>query len=199
MNSITRTFAAIAMAATVAFSGVGVATAAPLAPTQSVSVIAAKKAPAITINKISNKTVKGSAKATIKPSVKAAKGVKVTKKLLTVKQGKKTVAKNKASVALKAGTYKVTTTVNYTVSKKKLKVSKTQTLVIKKAAVKKSWAAPKGKNCPAGFPVKGNKTGSNNEWKYHVKGGQFYDRTIPEQCFKTTSDARKAGYRASKR
>ncbi|MFL4472825.1 hypothetical protein ACIPVK_02360 [Paeniglutamicibacter sp. MACA_103] len=199
MKSITRTLTALAAAASIAFSGAAVAVAAPVAPAQAITVVAAKKAPAITINKIANKTVKGSARATIKPSVKAAKGVKVTYKVLTVKQGKKTVAKNKASVALKAGTYKVTTKVNYKVGKKKLTAAKTQTLVIKKAAVKKSWSAPKGKNCPAAFPVKGNKTGSNKEWKYHVRGGQFYDRTVPEQCFKNTSDARKAGYRASKR
>lgn len=159
------------MAATIAFSGVGVATAAPLAPTQSVSVIAGKKAPAITFNKISNKTVKGSAKATIKPSVKAAKGVKVTKKLLTVKQGKKTVAKNKASVALKAGTYKVTTTVNYTVGKKKLKVAKTQTLVIKKA-----WAtAAPQKVTPGAFCAKADKgkkgIGKKNGKIYTCKTG----------------------------
>ncbi|WP_411734729.1 hypothetical protein [Paeniglutamicibacter sp.] len=199
MKSLTRTLTALAAAASIAFSGAAVAVAAPVAPAQAIAVVAAKKAPAITINKIANKTVKGSNKATIKPSVKAAKGVKVTSKVLTVKQGKKTVAKNKASVALKAGTYKVTTKVTYKVGKKKFTASKTQTLVIKKAAAKKSWAAPKGKSCPAGFPVKGNQTGSNKEWKYHVPGGQFYKRTAPEQCFKNTSDARKAGYRASKR
>lgn len=125
--------------------------------------------------------------------------MKITSKVLTVKQGKKTIAKNKASVKLKAGTYKVTTKVNYKVGKKAATISKTQTLVVKKSAAKKSWAAPKGKNCPAGFPVKGNQTGSNKEWKYHVRGGQFYDRTVPEQCFKNASDASKAGYRASKR
>lgn len=161
--------------------------------------MAAKKAPAVTINKIANKSVKGSAKATIRPSVKAAKGVKVTSKVLTVKQGKKTLAKNKTSVKLKAGKYKVTTKVNYKIGKKKHTASKAQTLVIKKVAPKKTWAAPKGKNCPEGFPVKGNKTGSNKEWKYHVKGGQYYKRTVPEQCFKSTADARKAGYRPSKR
>lgn len=199
MKSFTRTLTALAAAVSIVFSGAAVAAAAPVAPTQAINVVAAKKAPAITINKIANKTVKGSAKATIKPSVKAARGVKVTSKVLTVKQGKKTVAKNKTSVSLKAGTYKVTTKVNYKIGKKKLSASKTQTLVVKKAKVKKAWAAAKGKNCPAGYPVKGNQTGSNKEWKYHVPGGQFYRITVPEQCFKTTSDARKAGYRASKR
>lgn len=199
MKTFTRTFAALAAAASIALSGAVVATAAPVTPTQTVSIVAAKKAPAVTINKIANKSVKGSAKATIRPSVKAAKGVKVTSKVLTVKQGKKTLAKNKTSVKLKAGKYKVTTKVNYKIGKKKHTASKAQTLVIKKVSPKKTWAAPKGKNCPESFPVKGNKTGSNKEWKYHVKGGQYYKRTVPEQCFKSTDDARKAGYRASKR
>ncbi len=199
MKTFTRTLTALAAAASIAFSGAAVAAAAPVAPAQSASAVAAKEAPAVTIGKIPAKTVKGSAKATIKPLAKAAKGVKITSKVLSVKQGKKTVAKNKASVKLKAGTYKVTTKVNYKIGKKTRAISKTQTLVVKKAAAKKSWSAPEGKNCPAGFPVKGNKTGSNKEWKYHVRGGQFYDRTVPEQCFKNTSDARKAGYRASKR
>lgn len=199
MKTFTRTLTALAAAASIAFSGAAVAAAVPVAPGQAIGVVAAKKAPAITIHKIAGKTVKGAAKATIKPSVKAAKGVKVTSKVLTVKQGKQTVAKNKPSVALRAGTYRVTTSVAYKVGRKKLTASRTQALVIKKAQAKKAWAAPRGKGCPSGFPVKGNQTGSNNEWKYHVPGGQFYKVTVPEQCFKTTSDARKAGYRASKR
>ncbi|MDO5744304.1 MAG: hypothetical protein Q4P23_07525 [Micrococcaceae bacterium] len=199
MKTFVRTLVAVAASISIAFSGAAVATAAPVLPAQSISVVAAKKAPAPTIKKIPNKSVKGSAKATIKPLVKAAKGTKITSKLLTVKKGKKTLAKNKASVSLKAGTYKVTTTVKYKIGKKKRTISKSQTLVVKKVAAKKAWSKPKGKNCPAGFPVKGNQTGSNKEWKYHVRGGQYYERTVPEQCFKTTSDARKAGYRASKR
>ncbi|GAA5225677.1 hypothetical protein [Paeniglutamicibacter antarcticus] len=199
MKIFTRTLVAVAASISIAFSGAAVATAAPVAPAQSISVVAAKKAPAVTIKKIPNKSVKGSAKATIKPLVKASKGTKITSKLLTVKRGKKTLVKNKTSVSLKAGTYKVTTTVKYKIGKKKRSISKAQTLIVKKVAAKKSWSKPKGKSCPAGFPVKGNQTGSNKEWKYHVRGGQYYDRTVPEQCFKTTSDASKAGYRASKR
>lgn len=53
-------------------------------------------------------------------------------------------------------------------------------------------------NCPAGFPVKGNRS-SSGEWIYHVPGGQFYEATNPEECFATPEDARAAGYRASKR
>ncbi|WP_347039981.1 hypothetical protein AAHB37_07800 [Glutamicibacter halophytocola] len=73
-------------------------------------------------------------------------------------------------------------------------------MTVKKAAAKRSVKmSGKSYSCPSGFPVKGNRTGSKNEWKYHVRGGAYYERTKPEECFKTTADARKAGYRASKR
>lgn len=58
-------------------------------------------------------------------------------------------------------------------------------------AVRGTW------NCPSGFPVKGNRN-SRGEWIYHVRGGQFYDRTNPEECFRTEAGARAAGYRKSK-
>ncbi|WP_049897638.1 hypothetical protein [Nesterenkonia massiliensis] len=53
-------------------------------------------------------------------------------------------------------------------------------------------------NCPAGYPVKGNRS-SSGEWIYHVRGGQYYAATNPEECFATEAAARAAGYRASKR
>lgn len=56
---------------------------------------------------------------------------------------------------------------------------------------------PQGYNCPAGYPIKGNHS-SSGELIYHVPGGQFYERTNPEECFATERDARAAGYRASK-
>ncbi len=52
---------------------------------------------------ITGKKVPYNGKATIKPNVSAAKGVKVVAKTLTVKLGNKTVAKNKKSASLKAG------------------------------------------------------------------------------------------------
>ena len=205
LKKVFRSLTALAAATALVFSGAVTASAAPLTPSSSISVVAAKKkTPAVTIKTIGTKTVSGSKKATIKPLVSATKGVKVTSKVLTVKQGKKTIVNKKSSASLKAGTYKVTTTVKYKSGKKTLTTSKSQTLLIKKAAVKKpvakkNWAAAKGKNCPAGYPIKGNKTGSNKEWKYHVPSGAYYSRTVPEQCFKTASDAKKAGYRASLR
>ncbi|MFJ5108331.1 MULTISPECIES: hypothetical protein [unclassified Glutamicibacter] len=197
---VQRSFAVIASGALV-FSGVSAASAAPL-PTSisSASIVAAKKkAPAVTIKKIGTKTVKGSAKATIKPSYSKAKNVKIKSALLKVVKGKKTVASKKKSVKLAAGTYKVTTTVKYQLKGKTSTIQKTQTLLVKKAAAKRSVKmSGKAKNCPAGYPVKGNRTGSQKEWKYHVKGQRFYNITKPEECFKTAADARKAGYRASK-
>ena len=56
---------------------------------------------------------------------------------------------------------------------------------------------PQGFNCPAGYPIKGNHS-SSGERIYHVPGGQFYERTNPEECFATERDAQAAGYRASK-
>ncbi|MEG2927222.1 MAG: hypothetical protein RR861_12045 [Glutamicibacter sp.] len=201
MNKLVQRSLAVIASGALVFSGVSAASAAPL-PTSisSASIVAAKKkAPAVTIKKIGTKTVKGSAKATIKPSYSKAKNVKIKSALLKVVKGKKTVASKKKSVKLAAGTYKVTTTVKYQLKGKTSTIQKTQTLLVKKAAAKRSVKmSGKAKNCPAGYPVKGNRTGSQKEWKYHVKGQRFYNITKPEECFKTAADARKAGYRASK-
>jgi hypothetical protein len=47
-------------------------------------------------------------------------------------------------------------------------------------------------------PVKGN-IGSKGKKTYHIIGGAFYDRTNPEQCFKTETEARAAGFVKSSR
>lgn len=46
--------------------------------------------------------------------------------------------------------------------------------------------------------VKGNVSTSGNKI-YHVKGGAFYDKVKPEQCFGTEQDAQAAGFRKSSR
>lgn len=76
---------------------------------------AASAAPgnSVTFSKIASKTAPYKGKATIKPNVKKTGKVVISKKTLTVKQGSKTIAKNKTSVKLKAGTYKVTQKVTY--------------------------------------------------------------------------------------
>ncbi|WP_372698334.1 hypothetical protein [Arthrobacter sp. JSM 101049] len=202
MKKILRGFSALALAASLALSGGQIAAVTQAQPaTAAVAVAAKKAAPAVTIRKIPNKTVYGSAKVKIKPLVSVRKGTKATSKRLKVVQGRKILTRSATSISLKAGTYKVTTTVKYKVGKAKQRtISKAQTLVVKKKAKKAPVSSTriKGKDCPSGYPVKGNRTGSNKEWKYHVKGQRFYTTTVPEECFKTTAAARQAGYRASK-
>jgi micrococcal nuclease len=53
-------------------------------------------------------------------------------------------------------------------------------------------------DCPPPNTIKGNHS-SSGERIYHVRGGQFYDRTWAEECFATEADARAAGYRRSLR
>ena len=57
-----------------------------------------------------------------------------------------------------------------------------------------TWVEPVDGACPSGYPVKGNA----NSGIYHVPGGRFYDRTVPERCYATAADAEADGYRAAK-
>lgn len=63
---------------------------------------------------------------------------------------------------------------------------------VKQSAVRHDGLGPNGET------IKGN-INSKGEKIYHVPGGQFYDKTVPEAWFFTEADARAAGYRASKR
>jgi hypothetical protein len=57
------------------------------------------------------------------------------------------------------------------------------------------WVAPLDDGgCPDGFPVKAN----DNSGIYHVPGGRFYDRTVPERCYARTEECEADGYRAAK-
>ncbi|MFE5341186.1 hypothetical protein ACFQ80_13220 [Isoptericola sp. NPDC056578] len=163
----------------------------------------AATATSVTIKKIGTKTAPYAKKATVKPIVVAQGKVSVKSKTLTVKKSGKTIAKNKKSVRLKAGTYKVTTRVTYRtyrLTSAHTKVwsatkatTRTQTLVVKQGK-KPSQTSPVSKyDCPSWAPIKGNQSGI-----YHVPGGRYYKQTTPEKCFTTESAARKAGYRASK-
>lgn len=59
-----------------------------------------------------------------------------------------------------------------------------------------SWTPQSGTyNCPDDQPIKGNAQSGI----YHVPGGQYYDKTMPERCFSSESDAINAGYRRSKK
>ncbi|WP_019147053.1 sunset domain-containing protein [Timonella senegalensis] len=202
MRVATR-FLSVITAAALTF-GVGAAVApATAAPAGMATATAVKNT--VTITKLANKKVAYGKKATYKPAVKTTGKIKVTSKTLTVKQGTKTLYKNKSSVALKAGTYKITSTVKYKVGTVKAGSATvvygatktktlTQTIKVTQGA-KPNWVwGTGGYNCPAGYPVKGNQSGI-----YHVKGGAYYSRTKPEQCFTTAAAAKAAGYRASKR
>lgn len=62
----------------------------------------------------------------------------------------------------------------------------------------KQQAASKDTARCADPKIKGN-INSKGEKIYHVPGGAYYDRTIPEEWFCTEEEAQQAGYRPSKR
>ncbi len=125
---------ALTMSVGLIVAGTVPANAAPVAPVTAVR--AATPVPAkVTINKIKTATVSKKTKtATVKPSVKSSGQVKVTSSKITVKQGKKTIAKNASSAKLKAGKYTVTTTSKYKTwtNKTTSKTVTTKKLVAKK-------------------------------------------------------------------
>ncbi|MGH2615478.1 MAG: hypothetical protein ACRDJC_09585, partial [Thermomicrobiales bacterium] len=51
-----------------------------------------------------------------------------------------------------------------------------------------------GRDCPAGFPVKGNLPSR----MFHLPGQLTYERTNPEVCFASEEAASAAGFRASR-
>jgi len=57
-----------------------------------------------------------------------------------------------------------------------------------------TWVAPVDGACPAGYPVKAN----DNSGIYHLPGGRFYARTVPERCYAAAEDAEADGYRRAK-
>ncbi len=48
--------------------------------------------------------------------------------------------------------------------------------------------------CPDGYPIKAN----DNSGIFHVPGGRFYERTVPERCYADAHDAEADGYRRAK-
>ena len=62
------------------------------------------------------------------------------------------------------------------------------------ATTEARWVAPVDGECPEGFPIKAN----DNSGIYHVPGGRFYARTVPERCYARSQDAVADGYRAAK-
>lgn len=51
-----------------------------------------------------------------------------------------------------------------------------------------------GNSCPSSHPIKGNE----DSMIYHMRGQRFYNKTNPEWCFASQSDAMAAGYRKAK-
>jgi len=58
-----------------------------------------------------------------------------------------------------------------------------------------AWVEPVDGVCPATHPVKGNA----DSGIFHVPGGAWYDRTMPERCYATAADAEADGFRAARR
>jgi hypothetical protein len=62
------------------------------------------------------------------------------------------------------------------------------------SSTSQTWVDPVDGQCPPGYPIKGNA----NSGIFHVPGGRFYDRTVPERCYASAEDAEADGYRRSK-
>jgi hypothetical protein len=57
------------------------------------------------------------------------------------------------------------------------------------------WVEPDGNACPATHPVKAKLTSGI----FHEPGGQMYDRTTPDRCYRDADAATADGLRPSKR
>ena len=57
-----------------------------------------------------------------------------------------------------------------------------------------TWVPPVDGLCPDGYPIKAN----DNSGIFHVPGGRFYERTVPERCYADAADAEADGYRRAK-
>ena len=57
-----------------------------------------------------------------------------------------------------------------------------------------AWVEPVDGGCPDGYPVKANRSGI-----FHVPGGQFYERTVPDRCYPDPQAAEADGYRPARR
>lgn len=56
------------------------------------------------------------------------------------------------------------------------------------------WVPPVDGTCPVSHPIKAN----DNSKIFHLPGGRFYNRTVPERCYATEEAAVRDGYRAAK-
>lgn len=58
----------------------------------------------------------------------------------------------------------------------------------------RGWTEPVDGECPDGYPIKANA----NSGIFHVPGGRFYARTVPERCYADEASAEADGYRRAK-
>lgn len=127
MNKMKRSIAVLTMAALIGtgMSVISSTATAEQAQAATVNVAVAKKVVKaqakgkVTVKAITTKSVSKGKKVTVRANVSKSGKSKVLSQKLTVKQGKKTLAKNKNSVSLKAGTYKATSKVKYQIQYKK--------------------------------------------------------------------------------
>ena len=63
------------------------------------------------------------------------------------------------------------------------------------SAAGEDWVEPVDGACPATHPVKG-KSGTGI---FHMPGGLFYDRTVPDRCYRSAEAAEADGLRPAKR
>lgn len=56
------------------------------------------------------------------------------------------------------------------------------------------WVLPVDGECPSGYQIKANESSKI----FHVPGGRFYARTVPERCYASAEDATADGYRPAK-
>ncbi|MFD1827583.1 hypothetical protein [Mumia zhuanghuii] len=159
--------------------------------------------PVVKVKKIATKTAPYGGKMTVKPVVRVRGQVAVASKTLTVKKDGRIVAKNRAKVRLKPGTYRVRTRVRFrtfTIVDGKRKYSafkkrtRSQKLTIRRGQRPNRTDPISEWNCPSWAPIKGNAS----SMIYHLPDQAFYDRTKPEDCFRTEAAAKAAGYRKSK-
>ena len=57
-----------------------------------------------------------------------------------------------------------------------------------------AWVEPVDGGCPDGYPVKAGHSGI-----FHVQGGAFYERTVPDRCYRDPQAAEADGYRPARR
>lgn len=60
---------------------------------------------------------------------------------------------------------------------------------------RQEWVEPVDGACPASHPVKAKLASGI----FHVPGGQSYERTVPDRCYRDAASAEADGLRASKR